>query len=409
MPPGVEARDTQRIRIDGAERELALVREAEGWRLVEPVEDLASRERVERLLDTLDVVEVMARLPEAELESPLGEPAARVLLEGESVRTLIELFDLQLAGSHVYARINGAGELLLVPLSLVEELAPRVSELRRELALPYSSDEVARFEIRNEEHADLAFERDARGWRVALPYSDQADASRVGALLDAVLALRADSFLAEAEEDSRPGESPWLTFSARKGADESLARLEILGRSGEAPARRWARVEGRPGALRVDARALARQLTGDPERYRSLLVLDFASSELRELRFESGERRLQLERSSADSPWVETESDRELDQARVNELVFQLARVEASAVCASCVPDAVTRGARLELRAFGSGSDPPPFAVLEIYPHPEDEGLLLVRREAGGPLLVVPTRLLAIPDAASLTVSKLSG
>lgn len=401
LPSKVDIDRVTRIELDRAAGSLILQREGETWSLVEPLKDLASTERVERILATLDAVEVLARLPVSELETPLGEPATRVTLADAEDSVRLEIFDPRVAGTQVYAKLDRGAELLLLPLSLVEELALSADDLRRARALPYSASEVARFDVAGKNAQPLAFERGTRGWRVVHPYSDQADASRVGALLDAFLALRTDRF----RPASPPSSEPWLTLTARDREGNALPRLEIGEPSEDAGARRWARVEGRPGALRLDARGLARQIAASPEHWRSLLVLDFAPSELRELRFESGVDTLVLERQDPDAPWVQRDGALPVDQTRIAELVFQLARVEASGVCTSCAPPGASAGARLVLRSFVE--DAPELASLEIFENPADEATRLVRRDSEGPFLLVPAERVAIPRASSLTVSKL--
>jgi hypothetical protein len=206
---------------------IALAREGEEWKLVEPLAARADGERVERLLDDLDLARASGFVDAPGAASEYGlEPPAVVLevARGDAVESIA----LGKAGDQAYARIPGVASVLEIPERIVDGVPRQPFEYRYKRVLTLDDAKLAALELAfPREQASQRFRRDEQTWK-AEDASLAVDSLEVADLVFAIESLDATG-LEEGEPDlARLGLAPpRVRVSARDASGTELGWLEL--------------------------------------------------------------------------------------------------------------------------------------------------------------------------------------
>jgi hypothetical protein len=197
FPEGTEA--VAELSLRREEESLRLVKDAGGWRIVEPVPAAPDSDAVDRLLEDLDGIRITRELGEVEDLAPyrLAPPALRVEVKpagGKPARTLLVGDDAPTGGG-VYVRIGEAGRVAVVtgaaPLRSATMFALRDRSLLR-----FDPGRVTSLRIlRGRE--EIALAKSGGTWRLTAPVLAPADEASVTDLLYALERLTAQEFVDE--------------------------------------------------------------------------------------------------------------------------------------------------------------------------------------------------------------------
>ncbi len=403
---------------------IELERPAEGlkreWRIVKPLSVAADSGPVTALLGEIEFLKITRRLaPEAgrplDLKSYGLEPPERSITFGigEKSWTLnVGATTPDRQGVYV-ARADAKTPLVCVaPVSLLEKASKRVNDLRDKAALRFEKAAVTRVDL-VPAGAPLTLSRDAAGWRLACgEVQDEADAAAVARLLDALAALRvdADDFIADGD-DSRAAEfgldKPRFKLAVLEG---QTSRALLLGADvKDHPDKCYARREGGISVFALDKQA-ADGLMKSAADLRSRTALDFDADQVTAITIEpaaepgqpatnpAGKPAQTIRLAHAKDSWtMEEPAGVTVDPERAVLFLNDLHNLEVTDWVDNASPE---RAAECGLAAprmtitLRTQPDAAPGTIRFGKPADKPE-TCYARRGEQGPILIVPTELLA--------------
>lgn len=320
-----------RVTLSSADQRLVVARSADdGWRLEEPVQQLADATAVDDVLQSLQTAEherVVAENPEDPATYGLAEPDMTVVLELEDgTEHTVEIGGGTPVGQNVYARRSGEPEVYITPASLKDDLSVELFDLRDKSILTFEEGEIQRLEIRRPD-LDLGLTRADAGeaeWRITRPLDVRADSPTVTDLLDGLRQGEAQAFVAESagpEALAAYGlDAPRLTLTLWT-TDDASQTLEI-GAASEDPAGYYARRRGGDPVFVVPEDALA-DVPESVTAIRNRSVVSIPRSRVRWLAVSRGDETVRVER--VDTAWEITEPrELEADGSSVSTLIAGL-------------------------------------------------------------------------------------
>jgi Domain of unknown function (DUF4340) len=212
------------------------------WEIVQPVETGADRASLEAIVDGI----AAARITETEPGTPdrlkvygLDPPLMSVEFQtqGGAKHSLL-LGKKDFVGVSVYAIVDGAKDVSLVPESLFVSMNKSFADLRDRAVVHMVSGGLASFDLKNAA-GDLAATKEKTGWKFTKPNDSAADTSGVESLLTAISVAKASDVVSEKPENlgKYSLDHPSITFTSmddkgksatliagRKGGDEYFAR-----------------------------------------------------------------------------------------------------------------------------------------------------------------------------------------
>lgn len=159
------------------------------WWIVEPLQTDASDQAVQRIADGI----ATARVAQTEPGAPdrmkvygLDPPAVSIdfQLQNGSKHSL-KLGDKDFTGVSVYAVLDGAKDVALLPQTLLTSTVTNVEGLRSRSVLHIIAGEIASFDLKNAS-GDLSLTREKNGWKFKKPAEAAGDSRDVNAFLSAI-------------------------------------------------------------------------------------------------------------------------------------------------------------------------------------------------------------------------------
>jgi hypothetical protein len=304
------------------------------WWIVEPLQTDASDQIVERIADGI----ATARVAQTEPGAPdrlkvygLDPPALSIdfQLQNGSKHGL-QLGDKDFTGVSVYAILDGAKDVALVPQSLLASVTTNVEGLRSHSLLHIGAGDVESFTLQNPS-GELSLARDRSVWKFNKPADAVGDTRDVNALLNA---LATASFTAIASETpDNLGKygliKPVITFQAVDGKGKSATLL--VGR--KEGSNYFARDAARPMILRMDDKLykLLAQNFGD---LRNKKLANFDPAEVNRVEFHNEHgTAIFVRKSDKDEEWaMEAPADKKGKSASVWNLFSPLTTARAEEV-----------------------------------------------------------------------------
>jgi hypothetical protein len=286
------------------------------WRIGPKPKDFASPQKVAELLKAAGSLRVHDVIPAGQAgdldDFGLEKPRSQLDLVGDGQETVY--FGKEAAGEgRIYVRRGDSNDVFIVGDELQRLAFRSPQEFRDPRLTNLSADRIDRFSIRRGT-VELALERGGRGWEIVRPLHAKADDSAVDKLLDSLLALKIEAFVADDVNDlsahgsAEPraeltlhvdGESRPLAL--RIGTDveggKVLAQYTARDSVYHLPAKAWTLLQATPEALR--------------DRRVAILNIDTVDA----IRFDDGKKQTLYER--AGDGWKsngETLTDEEIEQ-----------------------------------------------------------------------------------------------
>jgi len=330
---------------------ISLRRANGGWQIVEPVEDRADPEAIDRLLLALRFLDVRDREatkdPAAVPESGLATPRVRIDLRGaENVR--LDLGGATALPGEIFARVGGQSYVLRVPDSIIEQASTPVDKLRDPRLTELSADDIEKFTVQRAD-GEMTVRLERGRWIVEKPVLAPADPRAVRDFLERLLGLAIVSFPAAgtaARSEAIPGQAARLALTPRGGGEEIAVELLREPEDGKFAAR----FEPRGGLLGVDpAAALLFDISPEMLRDRSLGYVE--PDTIDRIVIESDGRSVSIVRRGEE--WITADDGRVMDPSRIAGLVdtFNDARVVSFAPAAGSEETGLDQP-RLQLRFF---------------------------------------------------------
>lgn len=275
------------------------------WQIVQPIETGADQPTIDGIVDQIAGADILQtepgtpdRLkvygldpPETSLEFQLRNGAKHALLIGSKTFN----------GDSVYAIVDGAKNVSLLPQLLSTSTARTLDDLRDHSVLHIDNSQIASFDLKNPS-GEIVASKDHDHWKISKPGETLASQDAIDSLLQAVATAKMTSIVSEKPENlSRYGlVSPAVSFVAvdSKGAKSTLT---VGKKDGDAY---FARDLSRPMVFRVNGDVYKKLVErfGDL-RNKKVLVAD--TEDLRQIQIRNANGSISLSRK-VDSPeeWV---------------------------------------------------------------------------------------------------------
>lgn len=197
----------------GESAPITLVRGADGWTLTSPISTKADRRNADSVADALARVSSLRSLPADPArikEFGLDPPAASVEIHLKSGPVQkIDFGGRDFSESNVYARQGGSKDVVLIPNSVLTEVARPVLELRDRSALALNNWSLTELDFHTPK-AKFRVEKTADRWNMTEPRPAPADTDDVEGFKNA---LSAEKFSDVVEEDAHDASNPRYGFT----------------------------------------------------------------------------------------------------------------------------------------------------------------------------------------------------
>jgi uncharacterized protein YpmB len=234
---GFERGNVQTIRLRANDVRWAAAREGEGWVFTSPVRALASKSRLDGLLDSLSGLRAAEFVSEdkssADLRAlGLEKPEYEVVLAMPSEsRDLV--FSLHKAEDKTFAMSSDTNKIVRFEGSLLDDLERQVSDLREKKVTTFYSWEADRVSVRRGDFTLAAVKEKVEGvdkWRLDPPAGGEADGTKIEDFVRKIEGLDAVDFVDSPGDLAAYGlASPEAEIRIRtKGSDEEASEVLIL-------------------------------------------------------------------------------------------------------------------------------------------------------------------------------------
>ncbi len=220
------AEDVRGLEIRNAGKPLEFARSNQIWRVVQPLNARADREKLGDLIHqmaSLRAESFLSEDPSAAREYGLEEPAQEVtvkLVKQDAVCTLLLGARLKNDDKKMAARVKGQNSIVSVAAGFGSEVARPLSDLRDHQVASFEPAEVSEIEMRNR-GATLTLQRQEGEWKITQPEKLTADRELVEKLLARLGTLQVKEFAADV-----------LTDVEKFGLKPALGRILLKGKGG---------------------------------------------------------------------------------------------------------------------------------------------------------------------------------
>jgi len=210
---GLKAEQATKLQVKrkGAQ-DLLLEKRGDDWRLVKPIQGLATEDEVDRMVKAIAELKPSGSRADVDLNSDdfgLKEPDLTATLwydGGKSVE--VSLGGETPVGSERYARIAGRDKLYMVSSSFRTTLSKDAEKLREKKLVKVEKDDVTGLALQHDQTRVTCVKRgtgDQVTWRMTEPLDTAADEWNVKQLIDKVIEVQAEDFLREKKSDAELG------------------------------------------------------------------------------------------------------------------------------------------------------------------------------------------------------------
>jgi len=232
-----------RVAFEQAGARVELVRKGESWFLQEPVRARANSPQAERIVSAMETLRRQDRISRHQRKQ-LGLTLADYGLQESDRRLSVEtatgraetllLGGRTPFGDAVYARLDRGSAVFTLPGSVLSLFPNDLAALRDRILLYGSTATTERIDIHRRDAGFLQLVRRKSEWVLQQPLAAQADTAAVRKLLDAVYALRVETFHWDAEPASETDQATAALLEMTRrgqfetaGLAEDTARLKV--------------------------------------------------------------------------------------------------------------------------------------------------------------------------------------
>jgi Domain of unknown function (DUF4340) len=265
---------------------IRLDKNKDNWQIVQPTAAAADQPTVQGVLDNLTTVKASETTepatPDRLKAYGLAPPQLEVAFQSKSgAKHTLEIGDKDFTGSSVYAIVDGAKTVSLLPESVLTTSGKSLDDLRDHSVLHLTTFQVASFTLKNPS-GDLALTKAKDQWKFTKPSDAMADQDSIDALLTAVSNAKLTTFASQDAKD--PGKyglaNPAIDFTF---VDDTGKKSTLLLGKKEGN-EYYARDTSRPSVFTVSA-DLYTQLAKSYSELRDKKVLHFDSTDITHVEF----------------------------------------------------------------------------------------------------------------------------
>ncbi len=221
-------------------RKEAVIRNAGGWRIVEPFEGTVDESAVLRVIDALSNAHIDDMLGDQELlklgrtrtDFALSPPRLEYRVSAGDRETSVSFGSATPSGAGVYAAVEGTSAVFVVPSNTLSRVDVPTSDFRLRALFTSGEDSVAAFDVKRGSGEFMRFRRDGDGWVMVRPTEGPASVTRVKKLLSDVMSARAVDFVWPSGGTNEASEASAALLSGYGLDPESAVTLTIKGTDG---------------------------------------------------------------------------------------------------------------------------------------------------------------------------------
>lgn len=400
----VDREEIDQVLIERDDDQTLLRRVGYDWRILEPMEDRADSQSLDRLFTALEMMRIAGRIPPAELRAgALDMEEAGLMEPGERIRitTRDQVIDLEFGAPAAqegrrYVRVAGDETVYLV-----NEEAPFLAFqppefFRDQRLMPISAGAIAAVEVDND-NGSLELRREHDVWTLAKPLKARADQGRIDDYLAELVNARIQEFVtADPELLAAVGlDEIRGTLFFRDDLGEQVAVLEIGAVSEEDPTMVYVHLPDRD-VVALAPVGVATLLESDPGDLRDRRLLVLEEDLLDRVTIEDPESTTTLHRSEAG--WDILELEARASATTVEAFLNSIQAEEVSQFVANSAADLEAYGLeepqlRVVFSSFASenvpeaGAGEHPFLTLELGV-PDETGRQVYARLVEEPYIV---------------------
>jgi hypothetical protein len=304
------------------------------WWIVEPIQTDASDQAVQKMADGI----ATARVTQTEPGAPdrlkvygLDPPALSIdfQLQNGSKHSL-KLGDKDFTGVSVYAILDGAKDVALLPQTLLTSTVTSVESLRSHSILHVTAGDVASFAMKNPS-GELSLMREKNGWKFKKPADGDGDMRDVNTFLSSITSATFTGIASETPENLQKYglTKPVITFTALDGKGKAVTLLVGKKEGGDY----FARDASRPMIFRIDEK-IYKQLAQKYGDLRNKQPVEFDPGEVSRVEFHNEHGTAIFSRKSdKDEEWtVEAPAEKKGKSASVWNIFSPLTTAHADEV-----------------------------------------------------------------------------
>jgi hypothetical protein len=292
------------------------------WLISQPVNAAADQSAVDSLVSALTGAKVERDLPadQEKMKSyGLEEPAVTIeikLKSGEEHR--VSLGEKDFSGLSVYALLDEAPGVALLPASILTSSDKSVDDLRDRSVLGLSQFDISSLSLKNE-NGQIELGKDDGKWAIKSPMSIAADETEVSSLLSEVSSAKATDFVADTDPAKYGLDKPKITLTAKLNDGSQ----RVLSLSSKVDENYYARNSDRPQILKVDS-SLYDKLNVKLSKLRDKQIVKLNQDELTRIEIKNPNLTLTAEKDK-DNKWIiKSPTDKKDKEARSNKLLDPL-------------------------------------------------------------------------------------
>jgi hypothetical protein len=342
---GVEEEKLAKIELIRQSGPLVLEKDGELWKLTQPVQDSTDAADVESYLRALSnekIVETVVEGNEAKNLSTYGldKPITRLKLEGENgFKREIKIGSVKSFDGQLYAQINDEQKVLLVNSAWESHLSKLVKEFRNKKLMRKTRLEFDRLKISGPSREALEFAKKEQNW-VMLAGGDLTapiNNNQVSAFAEQLKSIQAEDFVAENKQaEKNKFGKPVLVLEASNTGEEPF-RIEINSSNLATSSDSEILFQLQKEVVKIFEKTAA-------DFYDKHAPFKFDSSKVKALEVTHGSTSLKLKKEQANWTLSESVKDKELDSAKVDDLIDRLNVLEADRFLGKTNPKGVVEG-----------------------------------------------------------------
>ena len=235
-----KADDATEVTLAYPDREIALKKVGEEWRLTKPLDTLADTTTVKNLVNAIAECEVKKELTETSgdlsqygLDKPLVTVTVKVK---DKALPAILVGKNTPVGASTYVERADDKKIVLTNSAFRAGMDKKVNDLRDKTILTYNDDDVQKIQISGADK-DIELVRQDGNWRVDKPESWPGDAVTIRSFLSTLRSMRATDFPPDAATDLATYglDNPRLrvTVTIGKGGKDTTEKQVLIGKQGE--------------------------------------------------------------------------------------------------------------------------------------------------------------------------------
>lgn len=372
-----KADDVTAMSLVYTDREIAVEKAGDAWKLTKPIEAAADSITVRNLINAIAECEVKKELTE------VSEDRAQYGLDAPLVKIAVQLGDRALpeirvgkatpVGASAYVERGGADEIVLTSSAFRTSVDKQVKDLRDKTIVTFEDDDVHAIALRGEDK-EIQLVRTDGAWRLEQPGSWPADAVSVRSFLSTLRSMRATDFPADSPADLSPYglDAPRLSVILTLGEAKAETRI-LLGKAGEQNDL-YVQTSGAPVVFAVSD-WIFRDLNKTAADFRDKTLLAFDRDAVVALAVtpKDGEP-FTLVRGD-DHAWRVEGQEEKLSETAVTQVINELHQLKGYEIAADHPSDPSLFGLDApQLRFSLSGAGGKPIGTILLAPRPGDEG-----------------------------------